>query len=179
MESLSHLQGNLPDPGIEARSPALQEDSLPAELPGKPLLPCLPTDCSDLKSPLPISRYKLMCVHRVPHLCPCLILLHPDPFVPSPQGSHLRLWGLPWLLFTILSLASLRSEKSSLCLLWAPAFPSSCWIMLKSSISSSISSPWLCPTPSWQWTLLMSFCIHTARLSTGHVIAGMKYIFAQ
>ena len=28
--------GNLPHPGIEARSPAVQADSLPAELPGKP-----------------------------------------------------------------------------------------------------------------------------------------------
>ena len=28
--------GDLPDAGIEARSPALQADSLPAELPGKP-----------------------------------------------------------------------------------------------------------------------------------------------
>ena len=51
-----------------------------------------------------------MCVHRVLHLCPCLILLHPNPSVPSPQASHLGLWGLPWLLFTLLSLASLRSE---------------------------------------------------------------------
>ena len=30
------LQGNLPDPGIKPRSPALQEDSLPSEPPGKP-----------------------------------------------------------------------------------------------------------------------------------------------
>ena len=30
------LQGNLLNPGIEPRSPALQVDSLPAELPGKP-----------------------------------------------------------------------------------------------------------------------------------------------
>ena len=29
--------GDLPEPGIELRSPALQADSLPAELPGKPL----------------------------------------------------------------------------------------------------------------------------------------------
>ena len=29
--------GNLPNPGIEPRSPALQADSLPAESPGKPL----------------------------------------------------------------------------------------------------------------------------------------------
>ena len=28
--------GNLPNPGIEPRSPALQADSLPAEPPGKP-----------------------------------------------------------------------------------------------------------------------------------------------
>ena len=28
--------GDLPDPGIEARSPVLQADSLPTELPGKP-----------------------------------------------------------------------------------------------------------------------------------------------
>ena len=29
--------GDLPDPGIELRSPALQADALPAEPPGKPL----------------------------------------------------------------------------------------------------------------------------------------------
>ena len=34
--SLSLLQGNLPNPGIERRSPTLQADSLPAEPPGKP-----------------------------------------------------------------------------------------------------------------------------------------------
>src|SRR5574337_524758 len=34
--SLSLLQGNLPNPGIETRSPALQGDSLPAEPQGKP-----------------------------------------------------------------------------------------------------------------------------------------------
>ena len=28
--------GDLPDPGIKPRSPALQTDSLPSELPGKP-----------------------------------------------------------------------------------------------------------------------------------------------
>ena len=34
--SLSLLQGNLPNPGIEPRSPVLQADSLPSEPPGKP-----------------------------------------------------------------------------------------------------------------------------------------------
>ena len=33
--SLSFLQGNLPNPAIEPRSPALKVDSLPAEPPGK------------------------------------------------------------------------------------------------------------------------------------------------
>ena len=32
----AHLQGTLPNPGTELRSPSLQEDSLPSELPGKP-----------------------------------------------------------------------------------------------------------------------------------------------
>ena len=31
--------GNLPNPGIKPRSSALQVDSLPAELPGKPTVP--------------------------------------------------------------------------------------------------------------------------------------------
>ena len=31
--------GDLPDPGMEPGSPALQANSLPAELPGKPILP--------------------------------------------------------------------------------------------------------------------------------------------
>ena len=34
--SLSLLQGNLPNPGVEPRSPALQADALLTEIPGKP-----------------------------------------------------------------------------------------------------------------------------------------------
>ena len=34
--TLSLLQGNLPDPGIKLGSSAMQMDSLPAELSGKP-----------------------------------------------------------------------------------------------------------------------------------------------
>ena len=34
--------GDLPDPGIEARSPALQADTLPSEPPGKPQMICHP-----------------------------------------------------------------------------------------------------------------------------------------
>ena len=36
VRSLSLLQGNLPNPGIEPRSPTLQADSLQSEPPGKP-----------------------------------------------------------------------------------------------------------------------------------------------
>ena len=36
VRSLFLLQGNLPNPGMEPRSPVLQVDSLPAESPGKP-----------------------------------------------------------------------------------------------------------------------------------------------
>ena len=38
--SLSLLQGNLSNPGIETRSPTFQADSLPAELPGKLFFIC-------------------------------------------------------------------------------------------------------------------------------------------
>ena len=37
MSSLSLSPVDLPDPGIELWSPALQTDSLPIELPGKPI----------------------------------------------------------------------------------------------------------------------------------------------
>ena len=36
---LALLQGNLPNPGVRLRSPALQVDSLPSEPPGKPKNP--------------------------------------------------------------------------------------------------------------------------------------------
>ena len=39
--SLSLLQGDLPNPGIEPRSPALHADSLPTELSGKPIAKAL------------------------------------------------------------------------------------------------------------------------------------------
>ena len=36
-----HFPGDLPDPGIDPRSPTLQADALTSEPPGKPLLSCL------------------------------------------------------------------------------------------------------------------------------------------
>ena len=38
--------GDLPDPGIELGSPALQADSLPAEPPGKPSEPRVSPECN-------------------------------------------------------------------------------------------------------------------------------------
>ena len=52
--------GDLPDPGIEPKSPALQADSLPTEPPGKPVCFCL----ISLK-----SQTWDTCVH-VTYLCP-------------------------------------------------------------------------------------------------------------
>ena len=40
------LQGNLPDPGIEPKSPAVQADVLPSEPPGKPREPEDAGNCS-------------------------------------------------------------------------------------------------------------------------------------
>ena len=48
--SLSLLQGNLPNPGIEPRSLALQADSVPVEPPGKPMY----THISSFLDSLPI-----------------------------------------------------------------------------------------------------------------------------
>ena len=51
--------GYIPDPGIEPRSPALQADALPTELPGKP---------SNLERPLlnPYFKY-ILCYYHLPH----------------------------------------------------------------------------------------------------------------
>ena len=41
LDGLPCPPGDRPNPGIESRSPALQVDSLPTELPGKPTVICL------------------------------------------------------------------------------------------------------------------------------------------
>ena len=43
------LQGNLPNPGIKPRSPALQADSLLSEPPGKPIALALIKNCSTIQ----------------------------------------------------------------------------------------------------------------------------------
>ena len=53
-------QRDLPDPGIEPRSPALQADALPSEPTGKPFKPKV--DSFDFKSYL-ISTSTSLCIH--------------------------------------------------------------------------------------------------------------------
>ena len=43
------LQGNLPDPGIKPGFPALQADSLPSELAGKPHWQILQISCPEIQ----------------------------------------------------------------------------------------------------------------------------------
>ena len=47
--------GDLPNPGIEPGSPALQADSLPSEPPGKPKSPRELLDCTDNFLPTALS----------------------------------------------------------------------------------------------------------------------------
>ena len=53
--------GDLPDPGLESRSPALQADSFPSEPPGTVFHNCNPPfhNCKSLL-PLPEKHYKLL-----------------------------------------------------------------------------------------------------------------------
>ena len=67
--------GDLPDPGIELGSPALQVDSLPAELPGKPIY-----------IPGPTSRYQNMTMLKS--------LSWPSPI----YGFHICEFNQPWIM---------------------------------------------------------------------------------
>jgi len=67
-----HSAGDLPNPGIEPRSPALQADSLPAEPQGKPLLSCYT-----------IKRQRRKTILKQHHGEHCMCSL-----VPSTSGLH-------------------------------------------------------------------------------------------
>ena len=57
--------GDLPNPGIKPRSPALQVDSLPTEPPGKPLPKIIPCQFS--------LCYCASILYKVPYLCMCQV----------------------------------------------------------------------------------------------------------
>ena len=70
--NLSLLQGNSPDPRIKPVSPALQVDSLPAELPGKPILYSVQFSCSvisDSLRPHGLQHARLPCPSPAPGAC--------------------------------------------------------------------------------------------------------------
>ena len=54
---------DLPDPGIEPRSPALQADSLPSKLPGKPSKLWISSLLQDLND-FPICNLRVYQYHR-------------------------------------------------------------------------------------------------------------------
>ena len=59
--------GVLPDPGIELESPALQVDSLPTELSGKPNISCFPQTLLALWNPGLVIPFK----GPLPYGCVC------------------------------------------------------------------------------------------------------------
>ena len=91
-----HSTRDLPDPGIEPGSPALWEDSLPSEPPGKPLL-LYPKSIGITPSPHPLTAWGALCLgpfeHKVTSLCCCCAqsyLTLCDPMDCSPPGSSVR-----------------------------------------------------------------------------------------
>ena len=79
------LPGDRPNPGIEPRSPALQVDSLPTELPGKPKLrirsvPFSRSVVSDSLRPLESQQARPPCPSPTPRI-------HPNP-CPSSRWCH-------------------------------------------------------------------------------------------
>ena len=61
--------GDLPDPGIEPWSPALQADSLQSEPPGKPILSCfhLFSNCAELLRDILLRQEKTAQVGQIKH----------------------------------------------------------------------------------------------------------------
>ena len=64
--------GDLPNPGIDPRSPALQADSLPTESPGKPMLLKAPELINGKFGP---SRAQTLKLFLVAHAAASLVLL--------------------------------------------------------------------------------------------------------
>ena len=83
------LQGNLPDPGIELRSPALQVDSLPSESPGNPKNTGVGS-LSLLQGIFPTQESNWGLLH-------CRQILYQLSYQGSPPWARERAnWGLGW-----------------------------------------------------------------------------------
>ena len=83
------LQGNLPDPGIEPKSPALQADSLPSESPGNPKNTWV-GNLSLLQGIFPTQESNWGLLH-------CRQILYQLSYQGSPPWARGRAnWGLGW-----------------------------------------------------------------------------------
>ena len=83
------LSGDLPNPGTEPRSPALQVDSLPSEPPGKPcvcMCICSFSGLCDSRKPLPLNTSVLVQVQCVPWISVPWDCLPRGSGVPSGEG---------------------------------------------------------------------------------------------
>ena len=76
---------DLPNPGIELRSPVLQADSLPQELPGKPTVLHAPRE----RGSQPLCTSRKSTIYSDPPTFPlyCLTLAVPHPCSPGPAES--------------------------------------------------------------------------------------------
>ena len=87
--------GDLPDPGIEPGSPTLQVDSLPSELPGKPICKLyISVKLKNERYPLWSHWMDYFSATNRPFLCHCLLGTLPSPspafglFLWCPQASQ-------------------------------------------------------------------------------------------
>ena len=118
--------GDLPDPGIEPRSLALQADSIPTELQGKPL------------SPLPKSEIKHLFLEYFLFLLSVSYIVTSLAVNSDLPTSKVWIWGLHALDSIGLSFPCHWSQRKT----WT-ALSSVCWM-------SSFSSFLLCtPCPHW------------------------------
>ena len=105
------FSGNLPDPGIEPRSPALQADALPSEPPGKPNIILYSTvlkkllfsskSCPTFCEPMDCSTPGFTVLH-------CLLKFAQTPGPRVPISAHPRQHLLFYLLFLAFSIVSIQ-----------------------------------------------------------------------
>ena len=104
--------GDLPDPGIEPRSPALQADSLPTELPGKPQ--CISVLISQFIPPLisPFAVYMFV-------LYTCVCFCFANRFI-CMRSFFFFMFYLLYFYFSVVQFVGLQ-DLSSLARDWIPA----------------------------------------------------------
>ena len=80
--------GDLPDTGIEPRSPALQAEALPSEPPGKPSVSSVAQSCATLCDPMNRSTPGLPVHHQLPEFTQTHVHRVGDAIQPSHPLSY-------------------------------------------------------------------------------------------